>query len=303
MKHLYIIGNGFDLHHNMITDYRDFRDWLAVNHFSVLCTIDEIFGCCDSTWWQHFEANLATAITSEIVQEAVSENYPNFASDDFRDSDWSDAEYAVQNRLEDAYNDIRHAFHEWINQLKGGDPARKIKLHTTDAFFVTFNYSHTLEDLYGIPQEQILYIHGRACTKDKLVLGHGVDKDTISQYLNDGLPKDEEGDYVVQLAKNAAVRGVYAQRKPVEDVIAKHGDFFKSLADVEYLHFYGHSLGEVDRKYFSEILKVVDRDAIKIEFNDYNGENKAAIDSFMKSEGFKQNDYSIISLDDMLEIK
>ena len=209
----------------------------------------------------------------------------------------------MQNRLEDAYNDIRQAFHEWINQLKGGDSARKIKLHTTEAFFVTFNYSHTLEDLYGIPQEQILYIHGRACTKDKLVLGHGVDKDTISQYLNDGLPKDEEGDYVVQLAKNAAVRGVYAQRKPVEDVIAKHGDFFKSLADVEYLHFYGHSLGEVDRKYFSEILKVVDREAVEIEFNDYIGENKSTIDAFMKSEGFKPNDYSIISLDDLLEIK
>ena len=300
MKHLYIIGNGFDLHHNMITDYRDFRDWLAVNDSSVLCTIDEIFGYCDSTWWQHFEANLATAITSEIVQEEVSENYPNFTSDDFRDSDWSDAEYAVQNRLEEAYNDIRHAFHEWINQLKGGDPARKIKLYTTDAFFVTFNYSHTLEDLYGIPQEQILYIHGRACTKDKLVLGHGVDKDTISQYLNDGLPEDDEGDYVVQLAKDAAVRGVYAQRKPVEDVIAKHVDFFKDLADVEYLHFYGHSLGEVDRKYFREIFKVVDRDAIKIEFNDYNGENKSAIDSFMQSEGFNQNDYLIISLDNLL---
>ena len=77
-------------------------------------------------------------------------------------------------------------------------------------------------------------------------------------------------------------------------------DFFKDLADVEYLHFYGHSLGEVDRKYFREIFKVVDRDAIKIEFNDYNGENKSAIDSFMQSEGFNQNDYLIISLDNLL---
>lgn len=34
-----------------------------------------------------------------------------------------------------------------------------------------------------------------------------------------------------------------------------------------------------------------------------NGENKSAIDSFMKSEGFNQNDYLIISQDDLLVIK
>ena len=84
MKHLYIISNGFDLHHNMITDYRDFRDWLADNDSSVLCTIDEIFGYCDSTWWQHFEANMATAITSEIVKEEVSENKIGFVSPERR---------------------------------------------------------------------------------------------------------------------------------------------------------------------------------------------------------------------------
>ena len=31
MKHLYIIGNGFDLHHEMKTSYPHFREWLEAN--------------------------------------------------------------------------------------------------------------------------------------------------------------------------------------------------------------------------------------------------------------------------------
>jgi len=76
MKNLYVIGNGFDLHHGMKTSYTDFRDWLIAHESSVL------------------ENNLATAVTSEVVKEEVQENYPDFGSDDFRDSDWYAAEIA-----------------------------------------------------------------------------------------------------------------------------------------------------------------------------------------------------------------
>ena len=111
MKYLYIIGNGFDRHHGMETSYSQFRNWLEEKDLSVLCTIDELFGYCDDDWWQYFESNLATAVTSEIVQEEVRENYPDFGSDDFRDRDWYAAEYAVENKLSEAYGEIREAFH------------------------------------------------------------------------------------------------------------------------------------------------------------------------------------------------
>lgn len=299
MKHLYIIGNGFDLHHNMITNYCDFCDWLKENDSSVLCTIEELFGECDSEWWKLFEANLASAITSDIIQEEISDNYPNFEDDGFRDLVWTDIECAVQDRLEDAYKEIRKAFHSWIGQLKGGNPARKIRIYTDDAFFISFNYSHTLEDLYGVPENHILYIHGKAGTEDELVLGHGESKESIKQRLDNELPMGEEGIFDPD-ARWAAAKAVYTQRKPVDDIILAHKDFFNSLSDVEYLHFYGHSLGEVDLKYFRKILSVVNKNAVKIEFNDYNGENKVSITNFMRSEGFKESDYSIISLDDLL---
>lgn len=302
MKHLYIIGNGFDRHHGMKTSYTQFRDWLEEKDMSILYTIDELFGYCDDDWWQNFESSLATAVTSEIVQSEVQENYPDFGSDDFRDRDWYAAEYAVESRLSEAYGEIREAFHQWVDELEMGDESKKIELINDDVAFLTFNYTSTLENLYNIDEKKILHIHGKAGTDDELVLGHGVSEDVIEEMLEEDYPVDEEegDDYVTQRAKDAAISGVYSQRKKVDEIIRKHEEWFVSLKDVSHLYFYGHSFGEVDLPYFRKILSVVDKKNVQIEVNDFNGENKDSIDAFMQNEGIATEQYSIINLNDKL---
>ena len=310
MKHLYVIGNGFDCHHGMSTSYLDFEKWLEEKDSEVLCTINDLFGYCDKEWWQFFERNLATAVTSDIVREEVRENYPDIASDDFSDGDWFNAEYAVESKLSEAYDEIRQAFQQWVAELEMGDENKKIELESKDALFLTFNYTPTLEKLYGIDENNILYIHGKAGTKDELVLGHGASEKEIEKMLEEDYPNyykteddpvffEEEGDdLVTQRAKYAAIDGVYKQRKDVEKIIKDHEKWFASLNNVTHLYFYGHSFGDVDLPYFRKILSVVDKKNVQIEVSDYMGENKASIDEFMKSEGIKQ--YSIIDLNDKL---
>ena len=301
MKHLYIIGNGFDLHHEMKTSYPHFREWLEANDTSVLYTIDELFSYCDEDWWQNFERNLASAVTSEIVQQEVQEYYPDFGSDDFRDRDWYAAEYAVENKLSEAYSEIREAFHQWIADVEMGEVNKKIELITDDAVYLTFNYTSTLETLYEIDEEKIFHIHGKAGTEDELVLGHGVSEKEIAEMLEKNYPFDEEGDdLVTQRAKDAAIIGVYSQRKRVNEIIKRHEEWFASLKDVSYLHFFGHSFGDVDIPYYRKIFSVVNKKNILIEVNDYNDENKATIDSFMESEGIRKDQYSIVDLNDKL---
>nr|WP_292620255.1 AbiH family protein [Mesorhizobium sp.] len=42
------------------------------------------------------------------------------------------------------------------------------------AKFLNFNYTPSLQDLYGVPDANILHIHGAARDPDaKLILGHG----------------------------------------------------------------------------------------------------------------------------------
>ena len=299
---MYIIGDGLDIHHGTKTNYSQFREWLGKEDTSVLSTIDELFGYCDDDWWQNFESNLATAVTSEIVQEEVSQNYPDFGSDDFRDNNWYDAEYAVEMVLSDAYNEIRNAFQQWVATLAMGDENKKIELITDDSVFLTFNYTDTLETLYGIDEENILHIHGRAGTDDELVLGHGISEEEIEEILEKEYPVDEEegDDFVTQRAKGAAISGVYSQRKKVDEVIKKHEEWFATLKDVSHIYFYGHSFGEVDLPYFRKILSVLNKKDIQIEVSDFKGENKASIDSFMQSEDIDAGQYIIVQLEDKL---
>lgn len=35
-KHLYIIGNGFDLHHGINSSYKNFQEWMYENHPDVI---------------------------------------------------------------------------------------------------------------------------------------------------------------------------------------------------------------------------------------------------------------------------
>lgn len=57
-KHLYIIGNGFDLHHRINCSYKDFRKWVYENDFAVFDKVDEIYGVYDDDWWSDFENKL-----------------------------------------------------------------------------------------------------------------------------------------------------------------------------------------------------------------------------------------------------
>ena len=38
--------------------------------------------------------------------------------------------------------------------------------------FLTFNYTDTLECVYGIDAEKVLHFHGRAASGDELIVGH-----------------------------------------------------------------------------------------------------------------------------------
>lgn len=300
MKDLYIIGNGFDLHHDIPSRYLDYRNWLEQNKPSILYTIDELFNSVDDRWWSHFETNLTTVDMLQIAYQSAFENQPDFVSDDFRDADWYTAEHDVRLKLEAAFQEITKSFKEWILSLPEGNVSKKIRIKKKDSLFLTFNYTETLESLYTIPAEQILYIHGKANSEEQLILGHGMSYKDLATIF-EKRERIESGDYVLQRAKDSAVYSVYNYRKPVEDIINNNTEWFDRLYDRTHIHIYGHSLSSIDLPYFRKIFKCVDRNRISIEFNDYKGENQNAIESFMSSEGYGKDQYQIVDLSQLIE--
>lgn len=300
MKNLYIIGNGFDLHHNIPSKFLDYKKWLVKNKPSILCTINELFDSVDDCWWSHFETNLTTVDMLQIACQSAFENQPDFASEHFRDADWYTAEHDVRLKLEAAFQEITMSFKEWILSLSQGDVSKKIRIKKKNSLFLTFNYTETLETLYTIPTEQILYIHGKANSEEKLILGHGMSFKDLA-YIFEKREKIESGDYVLQRAKNSAVYSVYNYRKPVEDIINNYNRWFEKLNSITHIHIYGHSFSSIDLPYFRKVLSCISKKSLSIEISDYHDENQVAIESFMSSEGYNKDQYSIVSLNQLIE--
>ncbi len=297
-KHLYIIGNGFDLHHGMRTDYREFRSWLLTNDPWLLEIIDETFGFCDEELRRSFEENLATAQAYDIALEEVVCNFPDFGSEDYNDLDWFDAEFSVEDRIVDVYSAIRQALNQWIAGVENGDPSRMIPIERENSIFLNFNYSHTLQNLYGIPDERILHIHGNAGAGNDLILGHGKSYEDIEKEMLAGIPAaggssgDEDDfpdrdayDLILQRAGETAVASIFEQNKFVQCVITENKGWFHALKDVTHIHFYGHSFSAVDQPYFSKILASVDRRAVVVEASCYSPDDMRRIDEFFGHEG------------------
>ncbi len=313
-KHLYIIGNGFDLHHGINSSYGNFQEWLTETNPTLIDNINEVYGYCDADWWSDFENQLASLDAIRYGREIAFENQPDLVSDHC-DRTWNDAEIAVKQQLEELYWDLRKCFHEWIMQLNTPLELKKIKLIISDAVFLNFNYTKTLENLYGIKSHNILHIHGCIDEDEDFILGHGKSYEELRRLNTPDLPeppedlsneelsqfyeeRTDDGHMLhEQLAEDAAIDGVASQKKPVENLIKKHEDFFNSLVGITYIHIYGMSLSDVDKPYLCHIASIVKH--AHWEFSDYKGNDINKIKAFCKANNIRN--YNIIDLNDIID--
>ena len=68
---------------------------------------------------------------------------------------------------------IKDGLKEWIKSIKYTCADEHLKpLINSCSDYLSFNYTNTLEILYGIDRRKILYLHGNALRDDELILGH-----------------------------------------------------------------------------------------------------------------------------------
>jgi len=299
MKHLYIIGNGFDIHHDIPSSYKDFHQWIEENDKELLAQMQEFFiDSYDSTWWKDFEHNLSSLDAYSIIYTKVQENYPNIADDNFSDSEWYDAEHAVERQIDDIYSAIEIAFRKWVNTLPEGNSQKKISM-ILGSHFLSFNYTDTLESLYGINSDNILYIHGRVKeTSKKLILGHGTTKKQLHDLIRiDAVEDDSTLDLITSRAKETAITCIANKRKNVEQNIEENKKWFDTLFNITHIHIYGFSLSDIDMPYMFQIINSVNRELVTIEFSFKDAEDKDRISYFINK--FNIVKYKLIELSDL----
>ena len=260
---LYVIGNGFDLAHKIPSTFNpDFKN-IALKYESGYQCFWDLYQTENEDIWSDFE-NLLGRPDFNVLEEIFERYAPDYLSD--RESDRDDIinQVSINGNLKEAVSEFASkadAYLENVNRRESFE-----KLLDASGYYISFNYTHTLENVYNIPKKQVLHIHGEV-GKNNLELGFPEGDFKPEKYKYDVRQKGKEpyaildiDDYVNQIEDYyiaTAYRELinkcktFSKRINVDLLI----DFLaKNHVEVETIIVYGHSCA-IDFEYFNFLNK------------------------------------------------
>lgn len=257
-RKLYIIGNGFDLHHDLKTSYAAFCLYVRENdkelyeflEWYVDAELDK------DGLWKDFEKSLGTFDHGTFYSDY---DYTEPSSDNFKSSDMFGVEDELSEKAEMMIEKMRQALYYWLDEIDYPDNGYNTLPLDAKARYLTFNYTATLNRLYSIPNKNILHIHHAITTHGSdLVFGHGSiieEEPLFDEEGNGNYPSSSHSN-----AESASKMLLAHFHKDTEDIIKKNADFFDNLWGIDEIIVLGHSLNEIDLPYFEYIMKIVGND-------------------------------------------
>ena len=251
VNHLYIIGNGFDLYHGLSTSYRHFREYVKEHDKELFGLIEKYYlHKINSDFWNDFEENFGN-FDDDLLRE-----YGNNFLEDYGCENWSDAfhhdyQYELSRIVDGITLGLRKSFYNWLSQISLNGLEKKVIPLEKDAYYLTFNYTSTLESIYKLPKQNILHIHGTYIgnDNDEIIYGHGGHLYTIDKNIDD--PRIEEGEGIIKdyFEKTA---------KPIKHIIHRYRKFFyKMIVGVTNVTIVGQSMNKIDYPYFNRICNSI----------------------------------------------
>lgn len=162
-----------------------------------------------------------------------------------------------------------------------------------NAIFINFNYTSTLQVVYGVEDKNVLHIHGCAKKHHDLIFGHGENIMTAPEI-------DENGDSnrtMFSDAESAAAYPLHAFKKPVDEILKERYKYFKNLIDITEIIVIGHSLNKVDLPYFRRIADSAKDAQWKVSY--YSNDEKENHIKALMSCGVSQEKIVLCSYEDL----
>ena len=300
MKRLFIIGNGFDRAHNLPTSYWDFRKYILTRYpdaesyyfipestlmpkgdeeydeAEVAGYIVNIIDSCRDGWWSELEAYLGDDVYETFLEDLPSVN--------IEDEDCFHDVYTNEDLSEHILNTfvgVNDLFVDWVKNGLGDIDFYGIKkpeieaMIDSNAFFLSFNYTKTLELGYGINENQVCHIHGSVeSLPNEIIMGHGNDEPVTEHSYSIG----------TEASFGKLKRKL---RKDTVGIIHKNEKFFWQLSDVQEIYSYGFSFSEVDMVYIKEICNYLDPASVTWFINSYDSDNNPEFRDKIEAYGFK----------------
>ncbi|MCI9265057.1 MAG: hypothetical protein HFF06_10895 [Oscillospiraceae bacterium] len=254
MRTLYIIGNGFDIAHGLPTTYWNFREYLSAHHPDFLHFFEEMYDTDfpPKKFWSALEIEMGhlNITQMEELAESVLSNMDlepeNVGIKDTMDYYW-EGQYGFIKKLQGYIE-------EWISSIDLSNiaPLKRELVNNDEDLFLNFNYTETLEKVYGIAN--VLHIHGHigAETHSSPIMGHG-NSTEIAERLEllraaENI-RDESG------ASIQSAIATYLERtfKDTNSIILQNYAFFENLSEVDHIIIFGWAIGECDVPYLQKI--------------------------------------------------
>lgn len=287
-ERLYVIGNGFDIHHGISSSFWDFKRWVQKNKKeSSLIGLMDTFFSNDRDFWGEIEEALG-----EYDEEAVTDFCEPDNPEDFKydhPGQWQDGvEGSISWIFGQTMDEFRDAFDTWVRSIDISGVESDLFLPRT-AKYLSFNYTETLEKAYGIPQDNVLHIHGSRLLSDcEFVIGHNNGRDKEEPLLNEEILLPYQNAY-------SEVIGIMNEwKKDSEYLIKKNEAFFHSLKTTKAVCVMGLSYSEIDKPYLNEIAKTVPQDCKWLLYY-YTEDDRLRAELFAKEKALQ--DFTIMLFD------
>lgn len=288
---IFIIGNGFDLAHEMKTGYEDFHAFLQsqylgkhpdsfwekqneedypyipqailgkdgdtfVRSYEAAQFLCSVISRVNGTNWQDFEKLLGEINLVEYFDD-LPELYDREGDRDF----WHEA-YNNEDRANDllvVIPMIKDFFAEWISTVDYAAPlpAFEKMIDPEHDIFLSFNYTETLERRYHC--KNVIHIHGTIDTG--IMVGH----EGCTDFSEENVP----------IGCWDSLERIYEMlRKGVKDNIAIVRNMINGFGSAETVYSYGFSYSSIDLPYVEEFCKTLVKDDAKWLFNDHDPDEK-----------------------------
>ena len=307
MSRLYVIGNGFDCYgHSLRTRYQDFRDYLVyhypdclkkssipeqtltTNHHDYDYDMNNLVGYivktlddCESGYWSNIEEAIGSYVFDEFSYE-FDDDYDNMTDNEESRAIAANDEKA--DGIKEAFGCIKRLFYEWVsNELASIDyssvsvnrSARTVfsDNNPDDRFYLNFNYTRTLEEIYKIDASNVCHLHGIVGEPfDAIIFGHGSE-------TNDR----EKEFYIYESVLNDLHEELKKNKQKPKQIL---NDWLKEIGDINEIYSYGFSFSDVDLEYIRIIRKYLNKTNVVWYLNNYDYHNNPEYKDKLRKLGF-----------------
>lgn len=303
---LVIVGNGFDLYCNLPTSLADFRNYFLkrVNEKMMELDIQKIWGKCpfeityphslsnpQLKFWMDYEQSLAQ-INRNTLRELNIE----------KQKECLESTYTLANVL----------FQEWICSVDQQCYSSKKGNVSDDAFFITFNYTHTLQYFFGAKDEQIYHIHGNTSSPEQIKVGHNKGKRTkpkpdvydhsivgqrnyiIDSYL---YKTDKKSNNIKSTLTKKDVGKLTSASK--NNILLKKQKEIIDFRQLREIIIIGHSMNEIDKTYFTYFHNKTKNFSPFWKIFTFNGDDVARADKLLKHLQIPHQNFALLEYCDI----